>query len=1023
MLVGLKVTSALGSSLETASRGEADQAAQQRSRRIAAERVVSAAVSASDFTATRYFESFPMLAGRATPEGAQALANRPDVAWVMLDGVKRLNATSPPLQPMQLLVRSPRANSLGFTGQGQAVAVLDTGVDYTVSELGGAAFPNAKVVGGTNTADNTADPKDCAGHGTSVAAIIAGTAGIAPDAKIVAVKVFAGCEEFAFDSDILAGIDFAISNQAKFSIAAINMSLGADIAGDTSLGFCDSAEPQFASAVNAARAAGMAVVVAAGNSGTSNALSSPACVSGAVSVGAVYSQQIDHVDWGICQDGPIQPDTPTCFSSSNTNLSLLAPGAFWNVVTAGGSLQSFSGTSAAAPAVAGAVAVLKQARPTLSPAGLASVLEATGKPVRTPATGLLTPRIDVFAATQMTSATLVTASGTPVSIPDGTGSATATVTVSGFIGPLGSVQALVSIDHPDPTQLLLTLSSPDGTTVLLHDHSGALNQPINTVYGLTSASANALTAFEGKTANGVWTLTVSDTVPGTTGRIQAFSLSLVPGQPHVAVPALTDGYVIPSVSRADTDRLSSADVRLYNPSATTKTFQIFFVPKGQTGALAVRSTRTVGAGQVLALNDVLFSEFGYTLAAGQLTILSDDANFFVTSHSFQDSMAGVVGTLVPGQPLASALAPGASATLPALTRTTFFHSDAGFVEVSGAQATVLFTVTDAAGQFLGSSQQIALPNQFILFPDPIRYFGLTLTDSYRVNAKVVSATGAVVPVAWTTDDRTADPAFEAAVAAAPASSDDWILPYAFSFNSTTPFPPGFPFPPPPPLINTTQSIQTDLSIVNLGGAPANVTVSVTPASIAGSPLPPQVAPPPQTYTVGPGQTLTRSDVLLTDFGFPSFAPASLRIHTAAPSRLVVTARSASVHPSGSLGLTEQAVPAAGALLAGSTATSIHMDQNGQARASFGFVEVFGHDAVVHVSVVDGASGVELGAKDYTVPAGNKVAAGADDILGSANASNIYFRFSVSSGDGRIIAYGLTTLRSGDTDVVIARKDP
>ena len=131
-----------------------------------------------------------------------------------------------------------------------------------------------------------------------------------------------------------------------------------------------------------------------------------------------------------------------------------------------------------------------------------------------------------------------------------------------------------------------------------------------------------------------------------------------------------------------------------------------------------------------------------------------------------------------------------------------------------------------------------------------------------------------------------------------------------------------------------------------------------------------------------------------------------------------------MHASGTFALTEQAVGAASALSAGGTATSIHMDQNSQRRASFGFVEVSGSDAVVHVSVVDGTTGVEIGAKDYTVPAGNKVVAGADDILASASASNIYFRFSVTSGDGRIVAYGhAIDVLSGDSDLVIARNDP
>lgn len=998
VLVGLKMAATANPTVEVAAAGDSDLP--ERGRRLAAERRLASEMPPGDFSPTRYYESFPMMAGRASRDGAIALANRADVAWVAVDGIKRLLATSPALQPMQRLIRSPRANGLGFTGRGQAVAVLDTGVDYTVAELGGGGFPNAKVVGGTNTADRTADPKDCEGHGTSVAAIIGGAAGVAPDAKIVAVKVFPECFPFANDSDILAGIDFAIANRSRFTIGAINMSLGADVSDGSDLGYCDALEPQFATAIDAAASAGIVVVVASGNSGTSNALSSPACVSGAVSVGAVYSQQIGSVDWGLCADDQILPDRPTCFSSSNQNLSLLAPGAFWNVVTAGGALQSFSGTSAASPAAAGAVALLRQARPSLSPSAIAGLLSATGVPVRTPANGVLTPRVDAYAAVQLASAGYVPFSGAPVAIPDGSGSARASVTVSGFTAPLGSVQAWVQIDHGDPTQLTLTLTGPDGTTVLLHDRSGAPSHPINTVYGRTGASANALAAFEGKPANGVWTLSVQDTVAGDAGRIRSFALSLVPGQPHVAVPPLSDGYVIPAVTRSDTDRLSSADLRLYNPGAAPKPIQIFFVPAGQTGALAVRSTRTVGAGQVLSLNDVLFSEFGYTQASGQLTLASDDANFFATSRSFTDSVSGSYGALAPGQRIAAGIGPSQSATLPALTRTPFLHSDVGFAEVSGAPVTVQLTVTGAEGAALGSSQQTALPNQSILFPDPIRYLGLALTDSYRVDAAVVGATGAVVPFATTTDDRTGDPAFEGAVSAAPASTDDWIVPYALSDSSGV--------------------LQTDLTIVNLDSAPVGVVVSVTP------PVTPSGALPsgPQAYTVGPGQTLTRANILAADFAFPAALPSSLRIHTDAPSRLAVAARHSRVLASGTYALTEQAVPAASALSAGGTATVIHMDQNSQTRSSFGFVEVSGNDAVVHVSVVNGSTGAELGSKDYAVPAGNELVSGAEDILGTTKASNIFFRFAVSSAAGQVVAYGLATdILSGDSMLVLARKDP
>ena len=126
--------------------------------------------------------------GRATRAAVVKLANHPDVQWVSLDGTRRrFQATA---QNAQVLMRSDQANAVGFTGAGQTVAVLDTGVDYTVAELGGGPFPNAKVIGGMDTADEDNDPMDCDGHGTSVSGVVAGPRGVAPGAKIVALKVF-----------------------------------------------------------------------------------------------------------------------------------------------------------------------------------------------------------------------------------------------------------------------------------------------------------------------------------------------------------------------------------------------------------------------------------------------------------------------------------------------------------------------------------------------------------------------------------------------------------------------------------------------------------------------------------------------------------------------------------------------------------------------------------------------------------------------------------------------------------------
>ena len=157
-------------------------------------------------------------------------------------------------------------NSSGkYNGSGLKYGVIDTGVDYTHPDLGGdgttRTFPNSKVVGGFDFADNDADPYPdlvSYGHGTHVAGIIAADGkvdGIAPKATIYAYKVFSSkTDAGASDITIIMAIDQAI----KDGCDVINMSLG------TGDGKALNAETD---SINNATLAGIVVVAAAGNSG------------------------------------------------------------------------------------------------------------------------------------------------------------------------------------------------------------------------------------------------------------------------------------------------------------------------------------------------------------------------------------------------------------------------------------------------------------------------------------------------------------------------------------------------------------------------------------------------------------------------------------------------------------------------------------------------------------------------------------------------------------------------------------
>ncbi|HEU5250022.1 MAG TPA: S8 family serine peptidase, partial [Thermoanaerobaculia bacterium] len=800
----------------------------RRIRRIAAQKLLAEEIPQSEFRVRHFYESFSLVAGRATRDGVVRLANRPDVDWVTIDETRRAFQTVP--QAAASLMRSDQANSSGFTGAGQAIAVLDTGVDYTNLQLGGGAFPNSKVIGGMDAADEDNDPMDCEGHGTSVSGVIAGTAGVAPDAKIVAVKVFsstdatnATCKDTAFVSDIVQGINFAISHKAEFHIGAINISLGAEPDSEE-VGYCDASEPAEAVALDSAAAADIPVIVASGNGLHLHALAAPACISSAVSVGAVYSVNSALVRWSDCTDQPATPDLVACFSNSNTNLSLLAPGAFWNTIGKGGrNVPTFGGTSASTPAAAGAFALVRQARPDLSGFGVLGVLRSTGVPVADSRNGILTPRVDALAAVQLAASRFGGFVGSAIAVPDGTGSASATAIVSGLSGSVASVQVWAQIDHPDPRELQVRLTGPDGTSVLLHDRTGASQRPINALYGRTDVPAQPLSAFQGHAANGIWTLTVSDQVAGTPGRIRNFSVTVVPGQPVVPIPAQSDGSVLPVVGRVQGTKFFLSDVRLYNPTAFPKSFSLFYVPVGQSGATALRATRSVGAGQVAALNDVIFSEFGFDSSLGEMTVVANDSAFIATSRAYTRSTNGTFGQFVPGFRTLTGLSFGQGrASANGFSKDSRFHTNVGFTEVSGAPVTVRIDILNANGNLLASTTRDGAANQTLLITDIIGDRGLGATSNFRVDFTVTSLTGRIIPFAILIDDATGDGLFEPAGSPAPSADDVIVTQASFASGNNDTF------------------FKTNLHITNVGASPVTLTVSLIPRIVTGTPAAPRV---------------------------------------------------------------------------------------------------------------------------------------------------------------------------------------
>ena len=322
-----------------------------------------------------------------------ALLNDPNVKGVYPNRINRTTMTE-----SLPLINQPQANASGFTGDGSSVVVLDTGVNYQHSDFGCTAVntPSAtcRVVYAFDSApdDGTLDDD---GHGSNVSGIVSK---VATKTKIIGIDVFRKVRSkgkwvsSAYDSDILAGINWAINNAQTYNIKAMNLSLGVPGVKYTSECSSSSYGPAFASA----RSAGVVPVVASGNDAFADGISSPACVAGAVRVGAVYDSNVGSINASVCSDPTTSADQVACFSNGGSLVTVLAPGA---MITAGG--YTMGGTSQATPHVAGTIALLRAN--SVSPAETIDQtinrLKSTGKPITDSRTGLVFPRIDLLAAT------------------------------------------------------------------------------------------------------------------------------------------------------------------------------------------------------------------------------------------------------------------------------------------------------------------------------------------------------------------------------------------------------------------------------------------------------------------------------------------------------------------------------------------------------------------------------------------------------------------------------------------------
>jgi hypothetical protein len=432
---------------------------------------------------------------------------------------------------------------------------------------------------------------------------------------------------------------------------------------------------------------------------------------------------------------------------------------------------------------------------------------------------------------------------------------------------------------------------------------------------------------------------------------------------------------------------------------------LYFVGGGNTGAAAPTIARTIPPHVVLALDDVVLSEYGLADSIGGMAVVGSDSGFLASSRAYSEGGDGSFGLRIPSFPISAGLSPGAgSAIANGLSKTAQTHSNVGFTEVSGSPVTLRMDVVSPSGAILGSREASAGPNAMLLVTDIIGSLGLPETPAFRVDFTVTSAGGRVVPFATSVDDVTGDGLFSAAAVPELSAEDRIVAQAAHVTGANGDF------------------FETRLTITNAEDSPLTVTASLLPLQVTGS------APLPVAWTLAPGETREIPDVLASQFGLADPSTAAIRIRPWRPARLVVSARTFVRKAGGTFGYFVPAAPGSRTLEAGTgAATALQIDHagsEGDFRSNFGFAEIAGEPAQVLVTVRSGGTGHALGGGIFSVGANSLFQGSVSSLLPRALMSirNAYLQFEVITGGGRILPYAtVVDNRSGDAIYVPAER--
>lgn len=465
-----------------------------------------------------WYPPFSLLAVDVTPAQIDALAALPNVARIHADREEQ-----PHLASSLPAIAAPWFHNTRAAGKGTAVAVLDTPVRWDNGHFGTCPSPGAQgcaVAAIANFSSQTPqqviafeDANNKGSHGTNVAAIVHG---VAPQARLLGLNVFSWNETdnklSSRTSDQIEALAWVADKAATYDIVAVNMSIGGTPSGP---GTCNDI-----SRFDAIRTLwvdhGILAVVSSGNDGQTNAVASPGCLSMAVTVGAHFDTELDDYKGSCQQISPVEREI-ACFSNLSGMVDILAPGLF---IDAGGFRKS--GTSMAAPHVAGAVAAwqsyfLEDEGEVKTPFWMHKRLLVQSSAPHVHTDGRRYQRLDFDQSIRWDHGRAFPywyREATANQIPSGSTSFETSMTVSGQGWDVHSAYLTLDLVHEFPQHVEVRVIAPNGSSATFKLPSGQAH--FTGVVGRTILPG-ALSSLAGSPVDGKWTLRIRDTVGTKTG--------------------------------------------------------------------------------------------------------------------------------------------------------------------------------------------------------------------------------------------------------------------------------------------------------------------------------------------------------------------------------------------------------------------------------------------------------------------------------------------------------------------------